>query len=322
MSKRAYLFPGQGSQSVGMGADLYENVPAARSVLDRANEVLGFPLTDIMFGSGLADNAAHDAAALMQTQNTQPALFVHSMSVFAAMKGAHAAPDMVAGHSLGEYSALCAAGAISFEDALRTVRLRGELMASAGEVRPGSMAAILGMEDADVEALCTEVSGSSDSAGASLGVVQAANYNSPGQIVISGDVAAVAKAIELAPGKGARRALLLPVSGAFHSPLMAYATEGLGKALAALTINTPTSPVFLNVTAKATTDPEVIRSMLVEQLTAPVRWAQLMVAMEAAGATHFVEVGAGKVLSGLAKRTVSREAETSAFGTAADLGAV
>ena len=273
-----------------------------------------------MFGSGvaetLAETAAQDADVLKQTQNTQPALFVHSMAVFEALKASFGAPDMVAGHSLGEYSALCAAGAISFDDALRTVRLRGELMARAGQVRPGSMAAILGMEDADVEALCAEVSG------AHVGVVQAANYNSPGQIVISGDVAAVARAIELAPGKGARRALLLPVSGAFHSPLMAYATEGLGKALAALTINTPSCPVFLNVTAAASTDPEAIRARLVEQLTAPVRWAQSMVAMDAAGATHFVEIGAGKVLSGLVKRTVGREAETSAFGTAEDLGAI
>lgn len=319
MSKRAYLFPGQGSQSVGMGADLYEKVPAARAEMDRANEVLGFSLTDMMFGSGSPETAAEDASALMQTQNTQPALFVHSMAVFEAMKSTFGAPDMVAGHSLGEYSALCAAGAMSFEDALRTVRLRGELMASAGEVRPGSMAAILNMEDADVEALCSEVT---QSDGGTLGVVQAANYNSPGQIVISGDVAAVAKAVELAPGRGARRALLLPVSGAFHSPLMAYATEGLGKALAALPITKPRCPVFLNVTAAASTDPEEIRSMLVKQLTAPVRWAQSMVAMEAAGATSFVEVGAGKVLSGLAKRCVSREAETSAFGTATDLGVV
>lgn len=315
-----------------MGADLYESVPAARAVMDRANEVLGFSLTDIMFGSGTAEtaaeNAAQDADVLKQTQNTQPALFVHSMAVFEALKASFGAPDMVAGHSLGEYSALCAAGAISFEDALRTVRLRGELMARAGQVRPGSMAAILGMEDADVEALCAEVSGASGAtsdggvSGGGLGVVQAANYNSPGQIVISGDVAAVARAIELAPGKGARRALLLPVSGAFHSPLMAYATEGLGKALAALTINTPSCPVFLNVTAAASTDPEAIRARLVEQLTAPVRWAQSMVAMDAAGATHFVEIGAGKVLSGLVKRTVGREAVTSAFGTAEDLGAI
>jgi len=309
MSKTAYLFPGQGSQSVGMGADLFESVPAARSIMDRANDVLGFSLTSIMFGSG----SEGDADVLMQTQNTQPALFVHSMAVFEAMKAGHAAPQMVAGHSLGEYSALCAAGAISFDDALQTVRLRGELMASAGQVRPGSMAALLGMEDADVEALCNEVSGTSE------GVVQAANYNSPGQIVISGDVGAVAKAVELAPERGARRALLLPVSGAFHSPLMAFATQGLGEALAALTIVTPTCPIYLNVTGQASTDPEIIRQKLVEQLTAPVRWAQTLQAMLEGGATQFVEVGAGRVLSGLVKRTLGRDVATSAFGTAADL---
>ena len=316
MSKRAYLFPGQGSQSVGMGADLYESVPAARTVMDSANEILGFSLTDIMFGAGVAEDASPSAAEILtQTQNTQPALFVHSMAVFAAMKGTFEAPDMVAGHSLGEYSALCAAGALSFEDALRTVRLRGELMATAGEVRPGSMAAILNMEDADVETLCADVSAEG------AGIVQAANYNSPGQIVISGDVDAVARAVALAPERGARRALLLPVSGAFHSPLMDFATEGLGKALAALTINTPSCPVYLNVTAAASTDPETIRQKLVEQLTAPVRWAQTLLAMQEAGASHFVEVGAGKVLSGLVKRTLSRETETSAYGTTADLSA-
>jgi len=316
MSKQAYLFPGQGSQSVGMAADLYASVPAARRVLDQANEVLGFSITDIMFGSGSPETAAEDLALLTQTQNTQPALFVHSMAVFEAMRGLGVAPDMVAGHSLGEYSALCAAGAISFEDALRTVRLRGELMASAGEIRPGSMAAILNMEDDAVEGLC------SDASGMGLGIVQPANYNSPGQIVISGDVDAVAKAVELAPERGARRALLLPVSGAFHSPLMDFATEGLGKALAALHLVKPTCPVYLNVTAAASSDPEEIRGRLVEQLTAPVRWAQTLVAMQSAGATRFIEVGSGKVLSGLVKRTLERDTETANFGTAADLAAV
>ena len=327
MSKRAYLFPGQGSQSVGMGADLFEQVPATRAIMEQANQILGFSLTDIMFGLGAADDA-EAADRLTQTQNTQPALFVHSMAVFEAMKGRFEAPDMVAGHSLGEYSALCAAGALSFEDALRTVRLRGELMATAGEVRPGSMAAILNMEDADVEQLCDDVTrgvGTLSSApcedGANIGIVQAANYNSPGQIVISGDVNAVARAVELAPERGARRALLLPVSGAFHSPLMDFATEGLGTALAALSIQKPTCPVFLNVTARASSDPEEIRHKLVEQLTAPVRWAQSLLAMQEAGATQFVEVGAGRVLSGLVKRTLARDTDTSAYGTAADLEA-
>lgn len=326
MSKQAYLFPGQGSQSVGMAADLYAQVPAARRVLDQANEVLGFSITDIMFGSGDASTSAEDLELLTQTQNTQPALFVHSMAVFEALRGKTAAPDMVAGHSLGEYSALCAAGAMSFEDALRTVRLRGELMARAGEVRPGSMAAILNMEDDAVEQLCADVSrgvGSVSSSpcadDADLGIVQPANYNSPGQIVISGDVKAVAKAVELAPERGARRALLLPVSGAFHSPLMDFATEGLAGALAALRLSTPSCPVYLNVTASASSDPEEIRQRLVEQLTAPVRWAQSLLAMQAAGANRFVEVGAGKVLSGLVKRTLDRDTETANFGTAADV---
>lgn len=307
MSKTAFVFPGQGSQVVGMGKDLYADVSAAKAVMDRANDVLGFSLTDIMFGTG----SDSDADLLKQTQNTQPALFVHSIAVMESMKTGHGRPDMVAGHSLGEYSALTAAGALSFEDALKTVRLRGELMAGAGKVRPGTMAAILGMEDADVESLCQDASGDE--------VVQAANFNSPGQIVISGDVSAVERAVEMAPNRGARRALLLPVSGAFHSPLMEFATKGLTEALAALQIQVPTCPVFLNVTAEPTTDPEEIRTRLVEQLTAPVRWAHILRAMHEGGASRFVEIGSGRVLSGLIKRTLGREIETVAFGKAADL---
>ena len=307
MSKVAFVFPGQGSQEVGMGADLFEQVPVARDVMERANEVLGFALTEIMFGTGSED----DADVLKQTQNTQPALFVHSLAVFEALKTSQGSPDMVAGHSLGEYSALSAAGAISFEDALRTVRLRGELMAGAGEVRPGSMAAILGMEDDDVETLCRDASAED--------IVQPANFNSPGQIVISGDVSAVEKAVEMAPERGARRALMLPVSGAFHSPLMATATKGLTEALAALDISEPSCPVYLNVTAAPTRDPEEIRKRLVEQLTAPVKWAHILRAMHADGASSFVEVGAGRVLSGLVKRMLGREIETAAYSKAADL---
>ena len=307
MGKTAFVFPGQGSQEVGMGADLFEQVPVARDIMERANEVLGFSLTDIMFGTG----SEEDADLLKQTQNTQPALFAHSLAVFEALKTSHSLPEMVAGHSLGEYSALCAAGALSFEDALRTVRLRGELMAGAGDLRPGSMAAILGMEDADVETLCTDASAED--------IVQPANFNSPGQIVISGDVTAVERAVEMAPERGARRALMLPVSGAFHSPLMEFATQGLTDALAELNISEPMCPVYLNVTAAPTQDPDEIRTRLVEQLTAPVKWAHILRAMQTDGASRFVEVGAGRVLSGLIKRTLGREIETAAFGKANDL---
>ena len=233
------------------------------------------------------------------------------MAVMSALSRHASTPDMVAGHSLGEYSALAAAGAISFEEGLRIVRLRGELMAQAGAIRPGAMAAILGMEDADVEELCREAS--------SDGIVQPANFNSPGQIVISGDVEAVDRAVALAPERGAKRALKLPVSGAFHSPLMDFARDGLAQALDTLPIRVPSCPVYLNVTAAPTTDPEEIRRRLVEQLMAPVRWAQTLTAMQADGATRFVEVGAGKVLSGLVKRTLGRDAETLSLSSPADL---
>ena len=307
----AFLFPGQGSQSVGMAQDLFEQNDAARAVLERANTVLGLDLTGIMFGSGDPARAEQDLARLTQTENTQPALFVHSMAVMSALPRHASTPDMVAGHSLGEYSALAAAGAISFEDGLRVVRLRGELMAQAGAKRPGAMAAILGMEDADVEELCREAS--------SDGIVQPANFNSPGQIVISGDVEAVDRAVALGPDRGAKRALKLPVSGAFHSPLMDFARDGLAEALDNLPIHVPSCPVFLNVTAAPTTDPEEIRRRLVEQLMASVRWAQTLSAMQAGGAMRFVEVGAGKVLSGLVKRTLGRDAETLSISSASDL---
>jgi len=304
MSDTAFLFPGQGAQYTGMAADLYEAFGAARQVLDQANDVLGFDLKALMF-TGAEDE-------LRQTDITQPALFAHSMAALAAMDdGALRSMGAVAGHSLGEYSALAASGALSFEDALRLVRLRGELMAQAGNRRRGSMAAILGLDDAAVETLCTDVS-EPDS------IVQAANYNAPGQIVISGDEAAVARAVEEAPARGARRALALPVSGAFHSVLMDAAAGGLSEGLEKVDICTPRVPVFMNVTAEPTTDPDEIRRRLLEQLTSPVRWSHTLIRMQQAGIGSFVEVGAGRVLSGLVKRTLGRDAVTSARGRTED----
>jgi len=306
--KTAFLFPGQGSQYVGMASDLMA-WPEAEQVIRTADEILGFQLSSLMFGTGDPEN---DENRLRQTDVTQPALFVHSMAVQAILDERGRRADVAAGHSLGEYSALAAAGALSFEDALQTVRIRGQLMAQAGTRRPGAMAAVIGAEDAVVEDVCTAAS-SDDS------VVQPANYNSPGQIVISGDESAVQRAMEIAAERGIKRVIPLPVSGAFHSPLMEFATEGLGAALEQLTIAKPRFPVYLNVSAEPTTDPEVIRAALLDQLTAPVRWSQTLANMHRDGVARFVEVGAGKVLAGLVKRTVGREAETETLGTADDL---
>ncbi|MEM1042431.1 MAG: ACP S-malonyltransferase [Bacteroidota bacterium] len=307
----AFLFPGQGSQFVGMAADLYEQFPEARDVIDEADRNLDLPLKIRMFGDG--DDPETEKAALTQTDVTQPALYVHSLAAFAVLQSKGHAPDMAAGHSLGEYSALAAAGALSFEQGLRLVRLRGQLMARAGDERPGAMSAVLGL-DADVlELICQQATDESE------GVVQCANFNAPGQIVVSGDRDAVAQASEAASAAGAKRVLPLPVSGAFHSPLMAYAVDGLSDALEAATINAPQCPVYLNVTAHPSTDPDEIRRRLLDQLTAPVRWAQTLEAMHADGATRFVEVGAGTVLSGLAKRTLGRKVETATAGTAGEL---
>jgi [acyl-carrier-protein] S-malonyltransferase len=304
----AFLFPGQGSQYAGMGQDLADRFPEARARFEAADAQLGFGLSTLMFGAG-----AEAAEALKQTEVTQPALYVHSLAAMAVLERRGLLPDMVAGHSLGEYSALAAAGAISFEDGLRVVRLRGQLMAEAGERRPGTMGAVLGMDDAVLEDVCRTVTD------AGAGLVQPANYNAPGQVVISGDLDAVSRALELASERGAQRVVPLSVSGAFHSPLMGHARDGLAEALERLPIQAPRCPVYLNVTPDPTTDPEEIRARLLEQLMSPVRWAQLLQNMHADGATLFVEVGAGRVLSGLARRTLGRQLGTAAFGKADEL---
>ena len=303
----AFLFPGQGSQAPGMAADLVD-IPEARAILDEADAVLGFSLTDLMFGD--------DPAALKPTEITQPALYTHSLAVNAVLAARGVRPDVAAGHSLGEWSALAAVGAMSFADGLRAVRRRGELMATAGDVRPGAMAAVLALDADKLEAACREATEAGE------GEVVPANYNDPGQIVISGDAPAVERASALASEAGARRVVPLPVSGAFHSPLMAFARDGLKETLDALTLHVPSCPVVLNVTAEPTTDPEAIRLRLLDQLTAPVRWAQSLERMQADGAERFVEVGTGKVLSGLVKRTLGRDAVSVQAGTAAEVAAL
>ncbi|MTI88746.1 MAG: ACP S-malonyltransferase [Balneolaceae bacterium] len=283
----AYLFPGQGSQFVGMGKDHYESNSDFATLVDQANDILGFDLKEIMFEG--------PEEKLKQTEYTQPAIFLHSVALF---KTLDATPDMVAGHSLGEFSALVACGAVSFEDALRIVRKRGELMQQAGSENPGTMAAIIGMEDEAVEKVCeqaTEKTGKE---------VIAANYNCPGQLVISGDVTAVPKAVELAKENGARLAKVLPVSGAFHSSLMQPAYDGLKEELENLAVHEPICPIYSNYTAEPTTNPDEIRSNLLNQLLNPVRWTQTLRNMADNGADSFVEVGPGKVLQGLVKRTL------------------
>lgn len=285
---KAILFPGQGSQSVGMAKEHYSSDVTIKRMFDEANELLGFSITDIMF-----DGPPEE---LMQTKFTQPAIFLHSVALFETL---NVTPDVVAGHSLGEFSALYASNAIKFSDALELVALRGSLMQKAGEINPGTMAAIIGMDDDVVDEICLKATEIIQKP------VVAANYNCPGQLVISGDVDAVRKAVELAKENGCRLAKILPVSGAFHSPLMKPALEGLKKKLENTSVQTPDFPVYSNVTAKPTSDPVEIKENLVQQLVNPVRWTQTLTEMSENGVAGFIEVGPGKVLQGLVKRTVS-----------------
>ena len=288
----AYIFPGQGAQFTGMGLDLYENSSLAQELFENANDILGFNITDIMF-EGSADD-------LKQTKVTQPAVFLHSV-ILAKTLGDGFKPDMVAGHSLGEFSALVANGALNFEDGLKLVFQRALAMQKACELKPSTMAAVLGLEDAVVEKVCE----------ATEGIVVAANYNCPGQLVISGEVEAVNKACEALKEAGARRALVLPVGGAFHSPLMEPAREELAAAIENTTFNNPSCPIYQNVNASAVTDATAIKANLISQLTAPVRWTQSVQRMIQDGATLFTEVGPGNVLQGLVKK-IDREAQTAA----------
>ncbi|RXG18437.1 [acyl-carrier-protein] S-malonyltransferase [Leeuwenhoekiella aestuarii] len=288
---KAYIFPGQGAQFTGMGKDVYEASETARELFEKANEILGFDITKIMF-EGTAEE-------LKETNVTQPAIFLHSVALFKAL-GEEAIPQMVAGHSLGEISALVANGALSFEDGLRLVSQRAEAMQKACDSKPSTMAAILGLEDELVEAVCADVDG----------VVVAANYNCPGQLIISGAVEAVNEACERLKERGAKRALVLPVGGAFHSPLMEPAREELAAAIEKTTFSEPKCPIYQNVSTTAVTDPAEIKKNLLFQLTAPVKWTQSVQNMLADGATEFIEVGPGKVLQGLVKK-IDRQAQTS-----------
>lgn len=288
---KAYVFPGQGAQFVGMGKDLYENNVEARELFDKANEILGFKITDLMF-EGTEDD-------LKQTKVTQPAIFLHSV-LLAKSLGDEFKPDMVAGHSLGEFSALVAAGALSFEEGLKLVSARAHAMQKACEARPSTMAAVLALPDEKVEALCAEVDD----------VVAPANYNCPGQVVISGTIEGIDAACEKMLAAGAKRALKLKVGGAFHSPLMQPAQEELAEAIANAKFQTPVCPVYQNVDAKPHTDPEEIKANLIKQLTAPVRWTQDVEAMIADGADEFIELGPGSVLQGLVKK-INRGVATS-----------
>jgi [acyl-carrier-protein] S-malonyltransferase len=277
---KAYIFPGQGAQFTGMGKDLYNNSPLAKEMFEKANEILGFRITDIMF-EGTAEQ-------LKETKVTQPAIFLHSV-ILAKTLGEEFQPQMVAGHSLGEFSALVANGTLSFEDGLRLVSKRALAMQKACEIKPSTMAAVLRLDDKIVEDVCASIDG----------IVVAANYNCPGQLVISGETSAVEKACEALLAAGAKRAIILPVGGAFHSPMMEPAREELAAAIEATTFSEPTCPVYQNVTAAATSDATEIKNNLIIQLTAPVKWTQTVQQMIADGASSFTEVGPGQVLIGL-----------------------
>ena len=279
---KAYIFPGQGAQFVGMGKDLYEQSEQARELFERANAILGFRITDVMFNGTDED--------LKQTKVTQPAIFLHSVILAKVLPDF--APDMAAGHSLGEFSALTAAGALSFEDGLRLVAARANAMQKACEIQPSTMAAILGLDDFTVEDICQRISD----------VVVPANYNCPGQLVISGTISGIDKACELMTAAGAKRALKLNVGGAFHSPLMEAARVELEHAIVNTTINKPVCPIYQNIDARPHTDPEQIKKNLIAQLTGAVKWTQTVVRMIEDGATSFTEVGPGNVLQGLVKK--------------------
>lgn len=281
---KAYVFPGQGAQFSGMGKDLYENSALAKEYFERANEILGFRITDLMF-----EGSAED---LKQTKVTQPAIFLHSV-ISAIVKGDEFRPEMVAGHSLGEFSALVAARALSFEDGLILVSKRAMAMQKACEMEPSTMAAVLGLSDEDVEEVCDSIKDE---------VVVPANYNCPGQLVVSGSIAGIDMACEALKAKGAKRALKLPVGGAFHSPLMQPAAEELKAAIDATSFATPVCPVYQNVNAYPQTEPASIKANLIAQLTAPVRWTQTVKNMITDGATEFYELGPGDVLKGLIKK--------------------
>lgn len=291
---KAYIFPGQGAQFTGMGLDLYEKSAEAKELFHKANDILGFSITDIMF-----EGSAED---LKQTKVTQPAIFLHSV-ILSKVLGEDFKPDMVAGHSLGEFSALVANKTLSFEDGLKLVSQRAQAMQKACELEPSTMAAVLGLEDEMVEAVCAETEG----------IVVAANYNCPGQLVISGAYEAVERACENLKERGARRAMILPVGGAFHSPLMEPARKDLAAAIENTTFSDPSCPVYQNVSTFAVTDKEEIKKNLVFQLTAPVKWTQSVQNMIKDGASEFIEVGPGKVLQGLVKK-IDRSAATASAG--------
>jgi [acyl-carrier-protein] S-malonyltransferase len=285
--KKAYIFPGQGSQFKGMGLDLYQSSASAKNLFDKANEILGFDITKIMF-EGTDEE-------LKQTNVTQPAIFIHSVAL--AQNSSDFAPDMVAGHSLGEFSALVAAGGLSFDQGLKLVAKRADAMQKACEIRPSTMAAILGLDDKTIEDICASITDE---------IVVPANYNCPGQVVISGSIEGVEKACELLKAAGAKRALILQVGGAFHSPLMEPAREELAAAIHAAEFKSPVCPIYQNVNAKPSIEVDVIRENLISQLTAPVRWTQSVEAMVQDGAGLFIECGPGKVLQGLVKKIANQ----------------